>query len=51
MDEIDEAGMVADAGDPLERVEDRREKEPGQKERRDEVLDVPVDGIQRRDRE
>jgi hypothetical protein len=51
VEELHEAGVVADGRDALERVEDGREEEPGQQERRDEVLDVAVEGVERGDRE
>ena len=51
VDHVDEARMVLDAGDVLERVEHRREEEPRQQQRRDEVLDVAVERVQRRDGE
>ena len=51
MDKIDEAWVVADARDALERVEHRREEEPGQQESRDEMLDIAVEGVERGDRQ
>ena len=51
VDQVDEPGMVAHARDRIERVEHRRQEEPRQQQRGDEVLDVAVDRVQRRDRE
>ena len=51
MEEELERRVVVDAGELVEAVEDRRQEEPGQEERLQEVLDVAVEGVQRRDGE
>ena len=51
VDEVDEARVVLDARDALERVEHRRQEEPGQQQRGDEVLDVAVERVERGDGE
>ena len=46
VDEVDEARMTLDARDALERVEHRRQEEPGQQKRGDEMLDVAVERVE-----
>ena len=52
VEDVDERLVLLEAaGQLVERVEDRRQEEPGQKERRDEVLDVTEDDVRRGDGE
>ncbi len=51
MDDVDQERVLAEARNVVQRVEHRSEEEPRQEQRRDEVLDVPVERVQRRNRE
>ena len=51
VDQVDEPGVRLGARHVLERIEDRRQEEPGQEQRRDDVLDVAEDRVRGRDRE
>ena len=51
VEEVADPLAALEAGQRVERLEDRREEEPGQQHRRDDVLDVAEEHVRARDDE